>query len=116
MYVLGFIGMASIGLIPMRSWSFIHWLRRLNVVAKYKIPLYFAFSIFIATMLWADVATAIRVFRCLSELYCGPGVASGWVYLAMLGTIYIIYESVIFFFPRFLKNNNAPAGKTDLNR
>jgi hypothetical protein len=30
----------------------------------------------------------------LTEAYCGPGVASGWGYLAMLGAVFFAFEAV----------------------
>ena len=42
----------------------------------------------------ADVDVTWRVSRCLATTYCGPGVASGWIYLAMLGSAYLAFELI----------------------
>lgn len=87
-YLLGFVGLASIGLIPLRVWQV---LRRALAFKKPKLLI--VFLALIATMaLWGDAQITTRIFRCLTENYCGPGIASGWVYLAMLGVVYLVFE------------------------
>lgn len=95
-YLLGFIGLASIGLLPLRSWQ---GLRGVFRSGPFQTPrkLLAAFVVLItAGALWSDVQITARIFRCLTETYCGPGVASGWTYLAMLGVVYLAFEAVIF--------------------
>ena len=91
-YVLGFIGLVSIGMLPMRA---VHLMRSLvsggvkelatKIVACCAM---WVISAAVLTGLWATV----RVFRCLTSTYCGPAIASGWVYLAMFGAVYVCFE------------------------
>jgi hypothetical protein len=87
-HALGFVGLASIGLIPLRVWQV---LRR--ALAFKKPRLLIAFLALMAAMaLWGDAQITARIFKCLTENYCGPGIASGWIYLAMLGVVYLVFE------------------------
>lgn len=95
-YVLGFIGLASIGLLPIRSWQVLRsvfkggWSQMPGKVLA-------AFVVLITVgALWSDLQITARIFRCLTETYCGPSVASGWTYLAMLGVVYLAFEAVVF--------------------
>ena len=94
-YLLGFVGLASIGLLPLRSWQVLRRsLRSTPPAAKNLLP---AFVVLVtAGALWTDVQITTRIFRCLTETYCGPGVASGWTYLAMLGVVYLAFEAMAF--------------------
>lgn len=89
--VMGLVGLLSIGLIPFRSWGFISTIlrgdRRLVVVA--------AITLVIVAMA-GDGIVVFRIFKCLTQSYCGPGIASGWIYLAMLGLFYLLFESSMF--------------------
>ena len=92
---LGFAGLASIGLLPLRSWQVLRnvFNNRMQTVTK----ILAAFVVLItAAALWSGVNIATRIFRCLTETYCGPSVVSGWTYLAMLGVVYLVFEFVIF--------------------
>lgn len=93
-YMLGFIGLASIGLFPIRSWQLLKSMLRDRPLQMRRKALA-VFALLIAAVgLWSDVYIAIRLFRCLTETYCGPSVASGWIYLAMLGVVYLAFETV----------------------
>lgn len=89
-YLLGFVGIASIGLLPLRSWQELR-----NVFKGSKALIAFV-ALITAVVLWSNVQITMRIFKCLTETYCGPGVASGWTYLAMLGAVYLAFEAVIF--------------------
>ncbi len=41
-----------------------------------------------------SVPLVARVFRCLTETYCGPGIASGWLYRAFVGIVYLGFELI----------------------
>jgi hypothetical protein len=106
MYILGAVGLMSIGLFPIRSWQVLkkvfencvqHPLRKVLVV--------FVVLLTIAA-LWADVRISLFIFRCLTKPYCGPNIASGWINLAYLGGIYLIFEIITFPIQRFL--NGSP--------
>lgn len=94
-YLLGFVGLAAIGLLLFRSWQVLRSVLRSDGSRRTGKPLV-VFAVLITTAaLWSDVQITIRIFRCLTEHYCGPNVASGWVYLAMLGVVYLVFEAVI---------------------
>ena len=82
-YALGFIGLVSFGLVlcsvrqAIKNWS--------EVGTLYKFFFLFLHAAFLALA----GGIALRVFRCLTSSYCGPGVASGWIYLAILGLAYL---------------------------
>ncbi|QIL19754.1 hypothetical protein [Thermomonas sp. HDW16] len=87
-YLLGFVGLASIGLIPLRVWQV---LRRALAFKKSRLLIVFL-ALIAAMALLGDAQITTRIFKCLTESYCGPGVASGWIYLAMLGVVYLVFE------------------------
>jgi hypothetical protein len=92
-YVLGFVGLVAVGLLPYRA---VQLLRELFTVDGREMPakLLGVFAVLVVlTCLWCDAQIAMRVFRCLNEAYCGPSVASGWLYLAMLGSVYLVFEA-----------------------
>ena len=95
-YLLGFIGLGSIGLLPLRSWQVLKKVFRSRAVRSPKKVLTVSAVLITAIALWIDIQITIRIFRCLTETYCGPGVASGWTYLAMLGVVYLVFEALIF--------------------
>lgn len=93
-YLLGFIGLASIGLLPLRSWQVLRNVFRSDVTPRKALA---AFVVLVAAAaLWSDVQITVRIFKCLTETYCGPSIASGWTYLAMLGVVYSAFEAVMF--------------------
>lgn len=95
-YLLGFIGLASIGLLPLRSWQVLRNVFRSGASHPPRKALA-AFAVLVAAAaLWSDMQITARIFRCLTETYCGPGVASGWTYLAMLGVVYLVFEAIMF--------------------
>ncbi|MEZ0470473.1 hypothetical protein [Luteimonas salinilitoris] len=95
-YLLGFIGLASIGLLPLRSWHVLRNVFRSGASHTLRKALA-AFAVLIAAAaLWSDVQITTRIFKCLTETYCGPSVASGWTYLATLGVVYLAFEAIIF--------------------
>lgn len=94
--LLGFVGLASVGLIPFRSWRVLLNISRCRARSSLKmLLLVFAVLIVIVSLL-SDMHITARVFKCLTETYCGPSVASGWHYLAMLGTVYVAFEALTF--------------------
>lgn len=95
-YLLGFIGLASIGLFPFRSWQVLKSVFRRDASrTPSRVLAAFATSV-VAVALWIDVQIVARIFRCLTQTYCGPSVASGWTFLAMLGGVYLAFEAMVF--------------------
>lgn len=95
-YLLGFIGLVSIGLLPLRSWQLL-----MNLFGRGPLhaprKMLAAFAVLITIMaIWSDAQVTVHIFRCLTETYCGPSVASGWIYLAMLGVVYLLFEGLVF--------------------
>lgn len=91
---LGFMGLMAIGMIPMRGWRVLRRAYRECASgegrARWLIGALTTGST--VAVLWLDITIIVRIFKCLTETYCGPGVASGWGYLAMLGLGYLAYE------------------------
>ena len=98
-YVLGFVGLAAISLLPLRSWLVVRSALR---ISRLKTVTTFIVLLVMAT-LWFDVIITTRVFKCLTDSYCGPNVASGWIYLAMLGTVYLAFEFLVYIVWRLIR-------------
>jgi hypothetical protein len=99
-YLLGFIGLASIGLLPLRSWQVLKNVFRRGVSSTSRKALTTFVVLVAAAALWSDIQITTRIFKCLTETYCGPSIASGWTYLAMLGVVYLAFEAVMFVLQR----------------
>jgi glycerol-3-phosphate acyltransferase PlsY len=93
-YLLGFVGLAAAGLLPYRSWLLMIDVFKTEVPQVRKRSLFVLAALTSAIALWCEIQVVGRVFACLTEPYCGPGVASGWGYLAMLGAVYIGFEAM----------------------
>ena len=93
-YALGFVGLAAISLIPIRSWIlFRHFfgssLKLVSVII----------GLLACLMLAFEAVTVFRVFHCLMGEYCGPSVAHGWILLAVLGAAYLAFEAIVVVVP-----------------
>jgi len=95
-YLFGFIGLASIGLLPFRAWHALRSAFKGSSFPTSRTASLVFIALIAAIALWADMQITVRIFKCLTESYCGPGVASGWTYLAMLGVVYFVFEVVVF--------------------
>jgi hypothetical protein len=96
LYALGLVGMAGIWLIPARAWSLLA-LRRVRHPLPYRpLGLLLAIVTFvpIAISLFVASWTIPRVFRCLSDMVCGPNRASGLLSLAAFGACVLLAEVV----------------------
>jgi hypothetical protein len=93
-YFLGFVGLAAAGLLPYRSWLLMTDVFKTQLPLARKRSVLVVAALISAIALWSDIQVVGRVFACLTEAYCGPGVASGWGYLAMLGAVYFAFEAV----------------------
>ena len=93
LYVLGGVGLLSIGIVPFRVWQLSGaWMRQMkDKNGSYRFIKFLAFLSLIA-IFGLDLVVFAKVARCLTSAYCGPGVASGWIYLAVLGAAYILME------------------------
>lgn len=95
-YLFGFVGLASIGILPLRAWKALRSAFEGSLAPTARTASLVFIALMAAVALWADMQITIRIFKCLTESYCGPSVASGWAYLAMFGAVYFIFEVVVF--------------------
>lgn len=92
---VGFVGLVSVGLLPLRSWQVLRDFFR-DGISSLRRKFLLVIALFIVVFsIWSNVQITLRIFRCLTGTYCGPGVASGWAYLAMLGAVYLAFEAVM---------------------
>ena len=91
-YILGFIGLAAITVLPIR---FVQMLRRHRGLwsssAVGKIGLVLLLSLGVGAIA-CEVYLVARVFQCLIGEHCGPNRASGWLFLSSIGVWYIAFE------------------------
>lgn len=107
-YVFGFVGIVSIGLIPLRSCRALRQV--FGVLSSQRRSFISGFcaavlSVTVLLILFADVEITRRIFRCLSENYCGPSVGSGWAFLAMLGAGYFVFEIILFILSKVIQGS-----------
>ena len=104
---LGFVGFFAAGLLPYRCW------RLMAAVANSRVPkwqlrfLFASAAMICAISLWFEVQICSRIFQCLTESYCGPGIASGWGYFAMLGVAFVSFEVAAYLRRKLIKAKNA---------
>jgi hypothetical protein len=88
-YLVGFVGLASIGILPLLAWKALRSAFEGSLAPTATTTSLVFIALMAAVALWADMQITIRIFKCLTEGYCGPGVAGGWTYLATLGAVCI---------------------------
>lgn len=93
-YILGFVGLAAITLIPLRAWQFLRAYFSRDTFGSAKLSRVLVALLF-GVALVADVKIIARIFHCLTGAYCGPTVAHGWIFLAMLGVVYLVLEALV---------------------
>lgn len=106
-YLMGFVGLAAAGLMPYRSWLLVIGAVKGHMPQARKRAVLSLAVLISAAAIWSDVQISARIFACLTEAYCGPGVASGWGYLAMLGVIYVAFEAVGYLLRRASRRSGA---------
>ncbi|KQY51943.1 hypothetical protein [Lysobacter sp. Root494] len=89
-YAFGFVGLAAISLIPLRSWML---LRRFLGHRSWALSL--LIGVLVGLTLVFEAKIVFRVFHCLIGEYCGPSIAHGWILLAMLGAAYFAFEAAV---------------------
>ncbi len=94
-YLFGFVGLASIGLLPFRAWQTLRSLSKSKSSPISRAASLVFIALIAAVALWADVQVTARIFKCLTGRYCGPTIAGGWIYLAMLGVVYFAFETAV---------------------
>ncbi|WP_394003209.1 hypothetical protein ACF3M1_01360 [Luteimonas sp. WGS1318] len=95
-YVLGFIGLASIGLFPLRAWQVLRIFFRRDPSHTPGKALAALAMLVVAAVFLVNVQVVLRIFRCLTQTYCGPSIGSGWTYLGVLGAVYLAFELIAF--------------------
>ncbi len=91
-YALGFLGLLAITLLPLRSFLALRrnvHLWHASAVGKAALLLV---AVTVVTTISLSIFPFTRVFRCLTEAYCGPNRAHGWLYLAFIGMFYLGFE------------------------
>jgi len=91
-HTLGFAGLFGITLLPLRAFLIIRgnaFLWRSTFTGKAAITLVLAAAIL---AIWNSVQLAAKVFRCLTDMHCGPNQSSGWISLAFIGAFYLGFE------------------------
>jgi len=107
-YLLGFIGLASIGLFPFRSWQMLRNMLGGDASRTPRKALATFAVLVVVVAIWIDVQIAARIFRCLIQTYCGPSVASGWAYLAILGVVYLAFEAMFWGVQKVCRAKSPP--------
>jgi hypothetical protein len=93
-YALGFVGLAAITFIPMRAWQLTR--ARFATSVRRRSPVSSAVLARVVVLaVVADAWVVFRLFQCLTGEYCGPGVAHGWIFLAILGVTYLVFELLL---------------------
>jgi hypothetical protein len=94
LYFLGGVGLLAIGIIPFRVVQMVR--RGINFAerrgpSRYLSPL---IAVALLALVCLDAFVFARVVHCLTSVRCGPGVASGWLAVALLGATYVVMELV----------------------
>jgi hypothetical protein len=98
MYVLGFVGLFGLTLLPLRCW---YWLRHRGLLSPWpasvparliNIVLFITISAGFCTWFWSIYKTMI----CLTQAVCGAARAAGWVQLVIFGLAYLSLEIIVF--------------------
>lgn len=91
-FLLGAVGLVAIGLMPYRSWIMVQSSLAMGMKRSVHKALLILTLAVVVLVIVIDMNISIRIYRCLSEKYCGPNVASGWIYLSWLGIVYLVFE------------------------
>jgi len=92
MYVLGFLGLLAITLLPLRAFLALRrnsYLWHASTIGKAALLVVAVAAI---SAIWLSIPNFAKVFRCLTEMSCGPNRASGWFFLAFMGAFYLGFE------------------------
>lgn len=94
MYLLGGIGLLAIGIIPFRVVQMVHGGKIFAKRRGHSRYLSLLIAVALLALVCMDAFVFARVARCLTTVHCGPGVASGWLAVALLGATYVVMELV----------------------
>jgi hypothetical protein len=93
-YALGFLGLFGITLLPLRAFLALRRNSYLWHVSTLGKAILLVVAIAAVAAISLSVPSVARVFRCLTETYCGANRASGWFFLAFIGVFYLAFEVV----------------------
>ena len=91
-YALGFLGLFAITLLPLRAFLALRrnsYLWHASAIGKTALLVVAVAAIAAISLSIPPVA---KVFRCLTETYCGVNRASGWFSLVFIGAFYLGFE------------------------
>ncbi|WP_312370092.1 hypothetical protein [Stenotrophomonas sp.] len=91
-HALGFVGLFAITLLPLRAFLAIRrnaYLWHASGIGRVSLVIVAATAIAAVSL---SIPLLARVFRCLTETYCGANRASGWIFLAFIGVLYLGFE------------------------
>lgn len=94
-YALGFLGLFGITLLPLRAYLGVRrnsYLWHVSALGKATL---LVVTVTAVAAIALSALPAVKVFRCLTESYCGANRASGWFYLAFVGAAYLAFEVVL---------------------
>jgi hypothetical protein len=94
LYAFGFVGLVAIVLIPIRSVQLLHKNHLLWSQSKFGKFAILAVAILVIGAFWLEIEVIAKVFQCLTSDHCGPGRATGWIHLAVLGVYYTASEVI----------------------
>lgn len=109
--VLGFVGLGAVGVIPVRSWWLVRRMTSTNDLQFRRVLGSGVTILAVVSVLLLDANIVLRVFRCLTQDYCGPSIASGWGYLAVLGAAYLVFEIVALCINGLLSESQVARGR-----
>jgi hypothetical protein len=92
--IFGFVGLAAVALIPIRSLQLVMWLWGCSSHTWGGRGVATVFALFVLVILYFEISVVAGVFSCLTGDYCGPSRASGWQKLASIGVWYVCLELV----------------------
>jgi hypothetical protein len=93
-YALGFIGLAGIGLFPLRAIVVCKDWIAFGVKSNGKWMSLAWIIITVFTSLVVHIEVTHKIFNCLTTPKCGPSIAAGWVNLAIFGGTYSAFEGL----------------------
>lgn len=91
-YALGFLGLLAITFLPLRAFRVIRRNSHLWHASGVGRAAFLIVAASAITAVSLSIFPLARVFRCLTEMYCGANRASGWFFLAFIGVFYLGFE------------------------
>lgn len=93
-YALGTLGLFAVTLLPLRAFLALRRNWHLWHESTFCKATLLVVAVAAVAALSLSIPCIARVFRCLTEAYCGANHASGWFYLAFIGAYYLGFETI----------------------